>query len=303
MADSTFWRDLATQFQALHTPHRDIRADWQYKAGSMGIARWNIVGDPSLKVQFEALARRAAIGIPNRRSQDLLVAWLEGARELASRVGAVTTSFGNELNEDNSVRTAFQFGSIDRLCEASASMCKILESRALQAEFEENERNDPKNWSPLRQRFEAFKKLKQLYNEPPEQIPEALARNSIAEQYGITPEEVTQEQIQFEVAGLLCDYPAITVIPQGDAPTGIIKRQNQQTPELTEKTKDIPTARKAFVEAILTEKGWSILDWANEAQVAYHTAADYLAGTKNPYRSTRVKLAKALGVPPNNLPD
>jgi lambda repressor-like predicted transcriptional regulator len=61
-------------------------------------------------------------------------------------------------------------------------------------------------------------------------------------------------------------------------------------------------SRRAFVEPILAAKGWSILDWANEADVAYHTAADYLAGTTKPYRSSRVKLAKALGVSVQQLP-
>ncbi len=70
-----------------------------------------------------------------------------------------------------------------------------------------------------------------------------------------------------------------------------------------EQPKDIAKARKAFIEPLLTEKGWSILDWALEAGVAYHTAADYLSGEKDPYRSTRVKLAKALGVSPNQLPE
>jgi len=61
--------------------------------------------------------------------------------------------------------------------------------------------------------------------------------------------------------------------------------------------------RKEAVLRILEEKGWSILDWASEADVAYHTAADYLSGKKNPFRSTRAKLAKALGVPVNSLPE
>jgi lambda repressor-like predicted transcriptional regulator len=68
------------------------------------------------------------------------------------------------------------------------------------------------------------------------------------------------------------------------------------------KPTDQANKRKAFVEPILLAKGWSILDWANEAEVAYHTAADYLTGTTNPFRSSRTKLAKALGVPPNALP-
>jgi hypothetical protein len=65
---------------------------------------------------------------------------------------------------------------------------------------------------------------------------------------------------------------------------------------------DQASKRKAFVEPILLAKGWSHLRWAMEAEVAYNTVADYLTGKKNPYSSTRVKLAKALGVTPNLLP-
>jgi hypothetical protein len=67
--------------------------------------------------------------------------------------------------------------------------------------------------------------------------------------------------------------------------------------------KDIAKTRKSFIDPLLMEKGWSILDWANEAEVAYHTAADYLAGTTHPFRSSRAKLAKALNISPNTLPE
>jgi len=60
--------------------------------------------------------------------------------------------------------------------------------------------------------------------------------------------------------------------------------------------------REAFVLPLLDNKGWSILEWANEARVAYHTAADYLSGATKPYRSSRAKLAKALGLTANQLP-
>lgn len=66
---------------------------------------------------------------------------------------------------------------------------------------------------------------------------------------------------------------------------------------------DPADARSAFVRPMLTEKGWSIEDWANEANVACHTASDYLSGKKRPYPSTRAKLAKALGVSDNSLPE
>jgi lambda repressor-like predicted transcriptional regulator len=63
-----------------------------------------------------------------------------------------------------------------------------------------------------------------------------------------------------------------------------------------------PNQRKVYVLPILETKGWSILDWANEAEVAYHTAADYLDGKTRPYRSSRLKMAKALGVTVQQLP-
>jgi len=61
-------------------------------------------------------------------------------------------------------------------------------------------------------------------------------------------------------------------------------------------------SRKAFVTPLLDAKGWSILDWASEAGVAPATAVDYLQDKTKPYRSTRLKLAKALGVSVEHLP-
>lgn len=72
---------------------------------------------------------------------------------------------------------------------------------------------DPKNWSPLHQQVEAFNKIKELIEGPHQLIPESLLRRTLAEQYGCTPEEVTWQQIRFEVAGLLPYYPAIRVVP------------------------------------------------------------------------------------------
>ncbi len=61
-------------------------------------------------------------------------------------------------------------------------------------------------------------------------------------------------------------------------------------------------SREEFVKAILETKGWSILDWANEAEVSYHAATDYMTGTRRSYPSTRAKLAKALCVSVQELP-
>ena len=60
--------------------------------------------------------------------------------------------------------------------------------------------------------------------------------------------------------------------------------------------------RAAFVMPILVTKGWSIFEWATDAKVDFHTANDYLKGTKNSYNSTRTKLAASLGVKVEDLP-
>jgi lambda repressor-like predicted transcriptional regulator len=62
------------------------------------------------------------------------------------------------------------------------------------------------------------------------------------------------------------------------------------------------TSRAAFVRSILESKGWSILDWAINSGVSSATAHDYLANKTKPYRSTRLKLAKSLGVSIQQLP-
>ncbi|MFZ0321433.1 MAG: hypothetical protein WAL56_20080 [Candidatus Sulfotelmatobacter sp.] len=62
-------------------------------------------------------------------------------------------------------------------------------------------------------------------------------------------------------------------------------------------------ARKAFVDPILAEKGWSILDWAKDANVDHATAMDYWQGKTKPYASTRKKLARALGIKIEQLPE
>lgn len=60
--------------------------------------------------------------------------------------------------------------------------------------------------------------------------------------------------------------------------------------------------RAAFIAPILDEKGWSILDWANNSGVDFHTANDFLKGNTKPYASTRKKLAGSLGLKVGELP-
>lgn len=75
----------------------------------------------------------------------------------------------------------------------------------------------------------------------------------------------------------------------------------KKTQESAKESAELLT-RRGFVEPILERKGWSILDWANAANVAHATAMDYVLDKTSPYRSTRAKLAKALGVPIEQFP-
>jgi len=83
----------------------------------------------------------------------------------------------------------------------------------------------------------------------------------------------------------------------------LLEREASQSQDAPEGKRTEPTAlnpRRAFVLPLLEQMGWSILDWANEANVSHATAQDYLDNKTKPYPSTRKKLAKALGV--NTLP-
>jgi len=60
--------------------------------------------------------------------------------------------------------------------------------------------------------------------------------------------------------------------------------------------------RGAFLKPILDQKGFSVHDWARQADVDFHTANDYLNGKTNPYKSTRRKLADAIGLKVEELP-
>jgi len=57
------------------------------------------------------------------------------------------------------------------------------------------------------------------------------------------------------------------------------------------------------VTKILENKGWSLRDFATQAKVDVHTVTSYMKRKSTPYRSTRKKLADALGVSPEALPD
>jgi hypothetical protein len=218
MADSAFWRDLAPQFLAMS----DFRADGTYVIGSGAPWNWQLagVGNDLIRSTFKVLACRGAAeipstGVPGRRDvwlTDLLIVWLEELRKRG--LNFRFTGEANELLPDGKPGTQYHLGTLHGVCQASATLCKIFEAQAVQAESEEKERNDPKNWSPFRREFEAFTKIKKLREEPPEEIPEWFVRNAIARIDGIEPEQVTRKRIMFEIAGLVSSIPRpIKLIP------------------------------------------------------------------------------------------
>lgn len=269
MADSEFWRGLAVQFQGIPDFTGELRADWQYKVNSGGIGDWRFAGTPSDFVQtaFETSARRGSFEIANADCNGLLAAWFDTLRKEGINF-QLSDRYLTDRNEDGTKGARYLIGSIYRLCEASVKLCQKLEARALQSEFEAKHRKNPNNWSPLRRQWEAYRQIKNLITGPHERIPEALVRRTLAEQYGIKPEKVTLKQIQFEVSGLLEAYPAITVVPSDE---------KYQEPGIVQIGSAGQSDRKTFVIPLLEAKGWSILDWANEAGVAHATAHDYLA--------------------------
>jgi hypothetical protein len=201
MASSDFWHDLAIECRALPGGN-SFRGDWDYTANSGRPYQWRFAeGNKATHTRFEALARRAASEMPNPAYSDLLLSWLEALRKNSHQPGIMGDY--TEQNTDGSDGPVHVVGSLRNLCEESAIYCDQLESDARQREFEEKQRNVPRNWSQFRQQYEAFKTLKEVISETPERIPEEFVRNTIARIHNIKPEEVTPQQINFEVAGLL----------------------------------------------------------------------------------------------------
>ncbi len=84
--------------------------------------------------------------------------------------------------------------------------------------------------------------------------------------------------------------------------SGRISVRNPSRP----KTSDIPQRahrRAAFVDPLLRKEGWSTGDWAQNSNVDFHTANDYLKGRTKPTRSTRKRLAESLSLAADDLPE
>lgn len=279
MPSSEFWHNLAQQF-LLVPSCETLRADGQHTIGSDDAWKWEINGAANDFAQstFGTLARRGAFEIADTGSSDLLITWFEALRKEQCNF-----TFQAELMMQ--AGPSYLMGRISRLCEASVNLCRKLEARELQAEFEEKQRSNPKNWSPLRQRFEAFKAIKELQVTPPERIPEALVRDVVAEQLGIKPEEVTWKQIQFEVSGLLPSYPHIELIPSASKiespPVPDTKPSDQQEPKPAFAALPKETIASQL-QRLREECRWTIPVLAEAANLSPRQVARHLSGEFQP---------------------
>jgi hypothetical protein len=138
MASSQFWRERANEFQLI-PDCGTLRADGQYSVGSGAVWMWRLAGSASEFIQstFETLARRAAFELTDTNAPDLLISWLEAIRK-------------EGINFRQTAGPEYVIGTIEQVCKASVILCQKLEADALQAEFEEKQRNNPKNWKRLR---------------------------------------------------------------------------------------------------------------------------------------------------------
>jgi DNA-binding XRE family transcriptional regulator len=276
MADSDFWKNLAEQFRALD-PSGMLRADWDYIVNSGNVDQWQIKGaDRSIRVRFEALARRAGSAIAEALQKDPLFIWLADVKATGPHF-----EFGPyviEKHVDGTDGPQHQLGTLNNLCIASAERCSEYESYALESEFREKQKNDPRNWSPLRSQYEAFKGIGQLVSAPHERIPESFVRDVLAKQYGVRPDEVTWKQIAFEVSGLLCQYPAIQVVPTPPAQEvdRFLHKEDPSEPQRAE-----PIA--AQINRLRRECNWTEEQLAEKVGVTTRTVQRHLAEDSTPY--------------------
>ena len=76
-----------------------------------------------------------------------------------------------------------------------------------------------KGESPLQKALGSHEEIGRLIDRPHEKIPESVVRTTLAEQYGIKPEEVTWDQMMIEVERLSisANYLAVELVPTASA--------------------------------------------------------------------------------------
>lgn len=134
--------------------------------------------------------------------------------------------------------------------EKSAEMCSAYEGQSLEEERAEiakaEQEQNPRNWTALRQHFEAAQAMKTILTANPIEVTEAFVRDAVARHEGIKPEDVPMKRVLWEVTAMLPHHPSIKFIPDN---IGKIS----QSPESEEINVDTHTSRKKQVEQFLRQ--------------------------------------------------
>jgi hypothetical protein len=286
LAASDNWRELAKDFRAL-AAERDYTFLWAVRtAVDRDGIEWKIDGNYSFQNRFRALAARAAREL-SPSAVDLLESWLE-----ALRIENPHVLHREELPsplrwpEGEIKRTSERFS---YLCEASSDFCSTLEANAIENEqaerFAEQWQSDRKNWSPLRQQWEAFKEIRLLETGPREKIPEAFIRTVPSQQYGVKPEDVTPRQIQSEILSLLPDYHAVEIVPASQplATTEAASEPSANVPAApAQETTKAQTIREQ-INRLRDECHWTAEELSEKVKMSTRSVQRHLAGDSIPY--------------------
>lgn len=282
MLDSDFWRELAVSFRSVPDSYEFTASRLYFMELSTAEPIWSLPAPPEALSEFDVMARRGARMLISAPSGDLAKAWLEALWKEATH-GSVRKGI-EIIGKDRSGRLTNLRGNIDRVFQASYALCRKFESAALQTEFEEKQRNDPKSWSALRQEFEALRQFTNLLAGPRETITEQFVREAIARHSGIKPEEVTPMQIRFEVSGLLREYP-ITYLPtaqqQSPAPES---KPNDSTESKPTRAAPIDETIAAQIERLRDECRWTNEDLAEAANLSTRQVVRHVSGESVPYK-------------------
>jgi lambda repressor-like predicted transcriptional regulator len=130
MADPIFWRDLATEFEAL--PKDTVTVQWQHTWGGVrDQCRYEIYPPSELsRFKFEQLARKAGRAFDLARSKDHpLEVWLEQLRRYHTDPRSRVGPSGAEVLPDGT-KVYHLYGTVRDAVEASTIRCLQLEMEA-----------------------------------------------------------------------------------------------------------------------------------------------------------------------------
>jgi hypothetical protein len=132
MADSRLWRDLAEQFEGLDDPFGFLRANW-HEDPQTGNSSWTIETPrnekPVLLAKCRSLVRRGGTALDPHRDSE--ITWLDELRRREMNVEMT----GTMLHVDSYGGSSYgSTGTIIRLAEASAILCRTLEAASIETE-------------------------------------------------------------------------------------------------------------------------------------------------------------------------